>query len=800
MNHRLEPMRKILPVRMTFLNKTIYPDQSPFGSERGSISSGRLGSSARAGSGASRGSNRGNRGGSRGTNGDIRDSDRDRGGGGRSARGSGGRSPVQGGLDPPLAGPGLSEGELTNVPVAGETGSATGGGGGGGPSLGMRRTIRWGDDAEDLPARLEGIVETSRDTRNHRWTRQHLSVHGHTLVTPDLRLRLPEVTIRSAPETSHRNAVKICRGHTPELFLKFRSRDDYRSWLGVLRAGSGQQTDDTTSDVSSDVTDEKNSVGDVSEKKVSVSYGENNTVNISYGGAAESEKLLSSSGGGGLEFETWEVAEAADDSTDGAAVDLGEEACSDVSDQLITGLDAPGLAASRGGGPIFSLDDIRSNTPPPAFADQPVPPNSVRWDLELHSADLQRTPARGSTLGSRWGRPATPPGGRFRRRSVSPPASLTSNGGGKTSVRGSSGAAAACARQKLRSVETQTDSGKFGMRRAGSEWALLERSAQTASIRSERIRRAAQMFEEIAQAERAAALALSPLPRRPAPEDSPEPQPEPEPEPEPAVEQERRSQVAASRSVDAIVALGGPEGEDSDRDEESEELLWLRVKTKIAERRQKFHQLDLTARGGGETTEETRPTQVAPPSPLPALSRPVLGSSLSESEGASSPVTSGSLGDDLDTSGSTGDGSDTLRCWTGKYIEQDEEQEVLRRLGNPVLAEQKLNLKLKTRTRLEAGRAESERQKQRIQEQRDQTQLKLDQVKAKLTRDGAFERKRLETVLYRLDQSIREEQQRLSQLTRRITETDGDIEGLERRLSHLVVESDTRALPLSPLE
>ncbi|KAF0310997.1 hypothetical protein FJT64_018152 [Amphibalanus amphitrite] len=489
----------------------------------------------------------------------------------------------------------------------------------------------------------------------------------------------------------------------------FRSRDDYRSWLGVLRAGSGQQTDDTTSDVSSDVTDEKNSVGDVSEKKVSV-----------------------------------------------------------------------------------------SNTPPPAFADQPVPPNSVRWDLELHSPDLQRTPARGSTLGSRWGRPATPPGGRFRRRSASPPASLTSNGGGKTSVRGSSGAAAACARQKLRSVETQTDSGKFGMRRAGSEWALLERSAQTASIRSERIRRAAQMFEEIAQAERAAALALSPLPRRPAPEDSPEP--EPESEPEPAVEQERRSQVAASRSVDAIVALGGPEGDDSDRDEESEELLWLRVKTKIAERRQKFRQLDLTARGGGETTEETRPVQVAPPSPLPALSRPVLGSSLSESEGASSPVTSGSLGDDLDTSGSTGDGSDTLRCWTGKYIEQDEEQEVLRRLGNPVLAEQKLNMKLKTRTRLDAGRAESERQKQRIQEQRDQTQLKLDQVKAKLTRDGAFERKRLETVLYRLDQSIREEQQRLSQLTRRIAETDGDIEGLERRLSHLVVESDTRALPLSPLE
>ena len=47
---------------------------------------------------------------------------------------------------------------------------------------------------------------------------------------------------------------------------------------------------------------------------------------------------------------------------------------------------------------------------------------------------------------------------------------------------------------------------------------------------------------------------------------------------------------------------------------------------------------------------------------------------------------------------------------------------------------------------------------------------------------------RLETVLYRLDQSIREEQQRLAQLTRRIADTDGDIATLERRLSHLAVE------------
>ena len=59
---------------------------------------------------------------------------------------------------------------------------------------------------------------------------------------------------------------------------------------------------------------------------------------------------------------------------------------------------------------------------------------------------------------------------------------------------------------------------------------------------------------------------------------------------------------------------------------------------------------------------------------------------------------------------------------------------------------------------------------------------------------------RLETVLFRLDQSIREEQQRLTQLTRRIADIDGDIEALERRLSHLAVESDTRASPLSPLE
>ena len=136
----------------------------------------------------------------------------------------------------------------------------------------------------------------------------------------------------------------------------------------------------------------------------------------------------------------WEVAESGEDTGDGATVELGEEAPSEVSDQTITGLDAPGLAASRSGGPLFSLDDLCSNTPPPAFADQPLPANSVRWDLEMHSPDLQRTPARASTAGVRWGRPATPPGGRFRRRSASPPASLTSTGA-RESFRASSGAA-----------------------------------------------------------------------------------------------------------------------------------------------------------------------------------------------------------------------------------------------------------------------------------------------------------------------------------------------------------------------
>ena len=71
-------------------------------------------------------------------------------------------------------------------------------------------------------------------------------------------------------------------------------------------------------------------------------------------------------------------------------------------------------------------------------------------------------------------------------------------------------------------------------------------------------------------------------------------------------EQERRSLVAASRCVDAIVALGGGESDDSDRDDESEELLWLRVKAKIAERRRKFRQLDQTARGGAAGEEEAR--------------------------------------------------------------------------------------------------------------------------------------------------------------------------------------------------
>ena len=454
----------------------------------------------------------------------------------------------------------------------------------------------------------------------------------------------------------------------------------------MLRVSSGQQqTDDVISELCSDVTEEKAPAGDAAEEKVSVAYGDN-TVNISYRGTPEPEKLKSTSGGGGragggggesggggLEFESWEVAAGGEDAADGASVDLGEEACSDVSDQPITSRDAPGLAASRSGGPFFSIDDLRSNTPPPAFADQPLPANSVRWDLEMHSPDLQRTPARATTLGVRRGRPATPPGGRFRRRSASPPASLTSSNGGPavSSSRTSSGAAAASVKHTLRSVETQTDSGKFGLRRAGSEWALLERGPQTASIRSERIRRAAQMFEEIAQAERVAAMVLSPLPRRPVLDSSPEP----EPEPELLAEQERRSLVTANRCVDAIVALGGGEGDDSDRDDESEELLWLRVKAKIAERRQKFRQLDRTARGG--ETEETRSVQVAPLSPLPALLvRPLGGSPLSGSEGASSPVTSTSVGDDLDGSGSTGEGSDTLRCWTGKYIEQDEEQEV----------------------------------------------------------------------------------------------------------------------------
>ncbi|XP_037075481.1 uncharacterized protein LOC119096691 [Pollicipes pollicipes] len=552
-------------------------------------------------------------------------------------------SPPPAGLETPLADSRPGDGEAAGTPATA-----------GAAAAGMRRAVRWGDDVGDLPARLEGVVETSRDPRAMRWCRQHLAIRGQTLLTPDLKMELAELKVQPAPETGQKHAIKLCRGNIVELLLKFRSRDEYKHWFTMLKNESTRPTDDVSRDVTSDVTE--TSPADT----VSVSYGGSNTVSISYGSSNGPEPAVSDSGN--IEFESWVVA----GETDEATVHLGEEPFSDVSgDQTISRPLSPSpdqhLDAGANGtnGLALSLDDLRSQSPPPAFSDRPHRPASVRWDQEMSSPDLES-------------------------RAPAPPS---------------------------------TELGVFGLRRAGSEWTLAGGGGQTASIRSERIRRAAHMFEEIAQAERAAAL----------------------------------------RCVDAIVALGAPESDDSDRDEENEELLWLKVKAKIAERRRKFHQLDQSAGG--------------PPSPA-----------------------------DPDGLDAGGDGSDPLRCWTGKYIEQDEEQEVLRGLGNPVLAEQKLLAKQKSRDRLQAGRQETEQHCHRIQTERDLTQTKLDQVKSKLTRDSAFERKRLETVLFRLDRSLREEQQKLGQLTHRIQETDDDIEQLGRRLSHLAAEPDNSASPLLSLE
>lgn len=67
--------------------------------------------------------------------------------------------------------------------------------------------------------------------------------------------------------------------------------------------------------------------------------------------------------------------------------------------------------------------------------------------------------------------------------------------------------------------------------------------------------------------------------------------------------------------------------------------------------------------------------------------------------------------------------------------------QVLRGLGNPVLAEQRLQLRQKARERLQADLAQCQQQGHRIQAQRVVNQEKLDLVKTKLTRDSAFEKR-----------------------------------------------------------
>lgn len=59
---------------------------------------------------------------------------------------------------------------------------------------------------------------------------------------------------------------------------------------------------------------------------------------------------------------------------------------------------------------------------------------------------------------------------------------------------------------------------------------------------------------------------------------------------------------------------------------------------------------------------------------------------------------------------------------------------------------------------------------------------------------------RLETVLVRLEQSLKEQQHEQQQLTIRIQQTDGDIEALEQRLCHLSAEINNSSLSPMPTE
>ncbi|XP_037088520.1 uncharacterized protein LOC119109088 [Pollicipes pollicipes] len=127
----------------------------------------------------------------------------------------------------------------------------------------------------------------------------------------------------------------------------------------------------------------------------------------------------------------------------------------------------------------------------------------------------------------------------------------------------------------------------------------------------------------------------------------------------------------------------------------------------------------------------------------------------------------------------------TTRGWKGKYIEQNEEQTVLQSLGSAVLAKHKMATKQKSRAHLENNMSEAERRLKRAQNQHSAAQLKLDKLKGRLTRDSAFERKGLEALLTRLNNTIKGEQRQIEWRTLQIAETDASLEELARRAGHL---------------
>ncbi|XP_043237088.1 atherin-like [Amphibalanus amphitrite] len=401
-----------------------------------------------------------------------------------------------------------------------------------------------------------------------------------------------------------------------------------------------------------------------------------------------------------------------------------------------------------------------------------------------------------------------------------------------------------------RSAVTQTEpppdgvdgaDGVFPVRRAVSDWALTDRSRRTAHIRSERIRRTAQLFEDLVQAQEERETLLTARrrglrgPVAPARAVSAPPPPEREvllvllpspPAPPP------------SRQVDAILAHGSGPGADSDAegDEWDENALWEKVRAKIAARRSKFRRLESgqdepqlrkpapanesprrlstertswLTNGKPAASPPTAPEVAAPkqaPAPSsrqgagrgPTAPKPQQRAAAPRQQNAAGLASQRAAEPSQEAppkqpvaarrqlkaaAGGTQNGhaTDATRSSFEKYIEQREEQEVLRSLGSAVLAKQRLSAKEKARQQLLNDRAEAERRQRKAENQRTDAQGRLQKTKGKLTRDSAFERKGLETLISRLDGTIREETRKISKLTTQVADVDAEIEELRRR-------------------